>query len=172
MRVLIMPIVYIALQVLNMSVCVYFVIGLVTTGSYDIQNGIFELKKVDNNMEEHGMPLEITACVFMILMGLFMYCLIVSSFQFMVSSLTFQWYNDRISLQFKQKEKKTTGDSAAKSSGRFGSHHTFRIMLRNYVRQFGSLCCYSAMSILLILPHAMCWIILEVDQRFSENKIV
>ena len=33
MRVLIMPIVYIALQVLNMSVCVYFVIGLVTTGS-------------------------------------------------------------------------------------------------------------------------------------------
>lgn len=45
-------------------------------------------------------------------------------------------------------------------------------MLGNYVKQFGSLCCYSAMSILLILPHAMCWIILEVDQKFSENKIV
>lgn len=89
MRVLVMPIIYIALQILNIFVCIYFVIGLIMTGSYDIQNGIFELKKIDDTMQEHGLPLEITACVFMILMGLFFYSLIVSSFQFMVSSLTF-----------------------------------------------------------------------------------
>ena len=36
MRILVMPIIYIALQILNMFVCIYFVIGLIMTGAYDI----------------------------------------------------------------------------------------------------------------------------------------
>ena len=179
LRVLAMPIIFIALQTLNIFVCVYFVLGLIMTGAYDIQNGFFELKTIDEEMREHGLPLESTACAFMILLGLFTYCLIVSSFQFMISSLTFQWYNDRISLQFKQRgnvaleaspksSKLNASDRLEKSERlekfeKFGTHHTFRRMLTNYLRQFGSLCCYSAMSILLILPHLVCWLILKVD---------
>ncbi|CAL6109913.1 Plasma-membrane_choline transporter domain-containing protein [Hexamita inflata] len=158
-RMLLFPLFFITLQLAHIAFVILFILQQTAQGTFDIQVGFFTFEKYNAETETTTTnTIGVVAVVMIAIYGIIGFFLINSTYQFIISQLTYMWYFDRISVQFKKQGKK--------------KKRSYIQTFINYFKQWGTLCAFALSSTLLFPLKILCKLIMYVNNMFGDNVIV
>ncbi|CAL6011832.1 Plasma-membrane_choline transporter domain-containing protein [Hexamita inflata] len=158
-RMLLFPLFFITLQLAHIAFVILTILQQTAQGTFDIQVGFFTFEKYNAETDTTTTnSIGIVAVVIIAIYGIIGFFLINSTYQFIISQLTYMWYFDRISVQFKKQGKK--------------KKRSYIQTFINYFKQWGTICAFALSSTILFPLKILCKLIMYVNNMFGDNVIV